>query len=321
MKKIIILALCLSLNLSAGYFISIGNGAHRMYSEDGIIWTDHHFLGKPKHDQNDLKAIAHGNDITVVVGGFSRSNIFITEDGKSWEKSSFNIGVLSGVVFTNKKFYIFGEGGRVASSKDGKKWKQIADAQVYNWGKEEGKRLGVGSLKVNVRMWKHTNGIFVGAGDNGVICTTENFKKFEIQKAPGNIARFRTAAGNGVFVIADNNKDAQKAFYSTDGKGWRDVSPKLAAGDKIRDVVFDGDRFILLSRKYAWESKDGQNWKKIKGASFSGSLIVTPKAYFLAGPWYSYTDNPKVSFDKGKTWKDCKFPTKAAMRYVIYVEE
>ena len=318
--KYLFLSFILSLNTFAGYYISIGNGAHRMYSEDGITWTDHHFLGKPGHDQNDLKAIAHGNDVTIAVGGFSRSNIFITPDGKSWEKSKFNMGVLSGVIFENKKFYIFGEGGKMVSSKDGEKWKILTKNVVGDWAKEEAKRQGIDRLKSNVRMWKFSNGSFVGAGDNGVVCQTKDFKKFNIQQLKG-VGRFRLAAGNGYFVAADNNKPGKKAFYSNDGIKWEEISLKIDERDKIRDVVFDGERFILKLSKICYESKDGQSWKKIKRGSFPGTLITSSKAYFSAGPWYRYTDKPKVSFDKGKTWKDCKLPAQAAMRYVIYVED
>ncbi|MCH2209287.1 MAG: hypothetical protein MK132_25965, partial [Lentisphaerales bacterium] len=109
--------------------------------------------------------------------------------------------------------------------------------------------------------------------------------------------------------------------YSNDGIKWEEISLKIDERDKIRDVVFDGERFILKLSKICYESKDGQSWKKIKRGSFPGTLITSSKAYFSAGPWYRYTDKPKVSFDKGKTWKDCKLPAQAAMRYVIYVED
>lgn len=316
---LLLISFCSSM-LADGYFVSIGNGAHRMYSKDGVTWTDHAFVGKPGHDQNDLKGLAHGNGMTVVIGGFSKSNIFVTEDGKKWEKIKFNIGVLSGVIFHKKQFYVFNEGGRIASSKDGKKWKKLTDAKVGAWAKEEAKKLGLDKLKSNIRMWKFANDTFVGAGDNGVVCTTKDFKKFTIQKVGGDVQRFRLASNGKAFVAVDNIKAAQKAFYSTDGIEWKDISPKLSGREKIKDVVFDGERFILKIQNYGLESTDGKNWKKIKNATFPGTLITTPKAYFSAGPWYRYTKDPKVSFDKGKTWKDCKFPADAAMRYVLYIE-
>ncbi|MCM8527558.1 MAG: hypothetical protein NE327_13640, partial [Lentisphaeraceae bacterium] len=287
---------------------------------DGITWEAHEFAGKPGHDQNDLKAIAHGNGITVVVGGFFKSNIFTTVDGKSWEKVNYNIGVLSGVVFEDGKFTIMNEGGNMAQSKDGKKWKQVAKNIVGPWAKEEAKRLGMDKLKSNVRMWKYANGTYVGAGDNGVICATSDFKKFDLQKSPGDVKRFRLASNGKVFVAADNN-GGKYACYSSDGKKWTSIDVKLSGREKIRDIVFDGERFIMKIQDYGLESTDGKSWKKIKNATFPGTLIVTPKAYFSAGPWYKYTDKPKVSFDKGKTWKECKFPAQAAMRYVLYIED
>ena len=77
-KSTLILILSMPLFLMAdGYFISIGNGSHRMYSKDGINWEAHEFTGKPGHDQNDLKAIAHGNGVTVVVGGFLNPQFYL----------------------------------------------------------------------------------------------------------------------------------------------------------------------------------------------------------------------------------------------------
>ena len=320
--KYIYLLLTLFLSVSAladGYFISIGNGAHRMYSKDGIKWEAHEFIGKPGHDQNDLKAIAHGNGITVVVGGFFKSNIFTTTDGKTWEKSKYNIGVLSGVVFEEGKFTIMNEGGNMATSKDGKNWKQVAKNVVGPWAKEEAKKLGLDKLKSNIRMWKYANGAYVGAGDNGVICTTSNFKKFDLQKSPGDVKRFRLSSNGKVFVAADNN-GGKYASYSTDGKTWTAIDVKLDPKEKIKDIVFDGERFIMKIQNYGLESTNGKTWKKINNATFPGTLIVTPKAYFSAGPWYKYSEKTKVSFDKGKTWKECQFPAKAAMRYVLYIE-
>lgn len=46
--------------------------------------------------------------------------------------------------------------------------------------------------------------------------------------------------------------------------------------------------------KQCLESKDGLAWNKIKGATFPGTLIVTPEVYFSAGPWYKYTESPKL---------------------------
>ena len=321
MKALIILiSIISSITLADGYFTSIGNGAHRMYSKDGIKWEYHAFLGKPGHDQNDLKGLARGNGVTIVIGGFSKSNIFLTKNGMKWEKINFNIGVLSGVIFVKGKFYIFNEGGRTAESKDGKNWLKLSEGVVGKWAKEEAKRLGMDKLKSNIRMWKYANGNFVGAGDNGVICATKDFKNFHMQKIQGEIKRFRLASNGHVFVAADNN-GGKYAYTSKDGKNWKDISPKLSKREKIKDIVFDGTRFILKINNHGLESTDGYNWERIKGATFPGTLIVTPKAYFSAGPWYNYTDKPKISLDKGKTWKECHFPNKAAMRYVLYIEQ
>ncbi len=75
-----------------GIYLAVGNGLHRLSSHDGITWSHHHFVGKPAHDQNDLKSLATGNGVAVAVGGFSRSNILTTRDGVKWHINDFNAG-------------------------------------------------------------------------------------------------------------------------------------------------------------------------------------------------------------------------------------
>ena len=162
-----------------GLYIAAGHGGHRMSSLDGITWTNHEFWDKPAHNQNDLKAIAAGNGICVVVGGFSKSNILSTTDGVEWHRNEFNMGVLSGVVFVEDRFLAFGEGGKVADSSDGMSWKIIGDAKVREHLIAEAQEQGLdGPLKSNIRRWAHAGGLFVGSGDSGFLITTRDFESW-----------------------------------------------------------------------------------------------------------------------------------------------
>jgi hypothetical protein len=304
---------------SEGIYIAVGNGAHRMSSPDGITWTNHEFIDKPAHDQNDLKAIAVGNGACVVVGGFSKSNIFTTNDGVNWTKNEFNIGVLSGVVFVDDRFLAFGEGGRVAASTDGMEWEQIGDAKLRDFQNAEKEKLGLSEvIKSNIRRWRHANGIFVGAGDNCIIVSTKDFENWTFAERLQPQSRlFIESDGNGFVVHGDRT-----LHYSTDGVTWEEVTPEIDEKVKFNSLVHDGERYIVNSRgPDAWESEDGRDWKPVKGEIFPGTLAtLRPDLYYSFETYWKYTEDMKRSTDGGKTWESCEIPGPVGVTNVIFAE-
>ncbi|MDF1858957.1 MAG: hypothetical protein P1U87_02015 [Verrucomicrobiales bacterium] len=302
-----------------GIYIAVGNGAHRMSSPDGITWTNHAFIDKPAHDQNDLKAIAVGNGACVVVGGFSKSNIFTTNDGVNWTKNDFNIGVLSGVVFVEDRFLAFGEGGRVAASGDGKDWEQIGDARLRDFQNAEKEKLGLSEvIKSNIRRWRHANGIFVGAGDNCIIVSTRDFENWTFADRLQPQSRlFIESDGTGFVVHGDRT-----LHYSTDGVTWEDVTPEIDEKVKFHSLVHDGARYIVNSRgPDAWESEDGRDWKPVKGETFPGTLAtLRPDLYYSFETYWKFTEDMKRSTDGGKTWESCEIPGPVGVTNVIFAE-
>ncbi|MEM7014435.1 MAG: hypothetical protein AAF585_23490, partial [Verrucomicrobiota bacterium] len=290
-------------------------------SNDGRVWTNHEFVAEPKHDQNDLKAIAVGNGACVVVGGFSRSNILTTNDGVGWHKNDFNIGVLSGVIFANERFYAFGESGRVAESTDGMEWKQIGDAKLRDHLATEAQKLGLdANIKSNIRRWRHVNGIFVGAGDNCIIVSTRDFENWTFAERLEPQSRlFIESDGNGFVVRGD-----QTLHHSPDGVEWTEVTPELDANAKFNSLVYDGERYIVNLRGNsgaAFESKDGLEWEPVKGATFPVTLAtLRPDLYYAFETYWKYTEDLKISTDGGKTWEGCEIPAPAGVTNVIFAE-
>lgn len=299
-----------------GIYIAVGNGAHRMSSLDGITWTNHEFLGEPKHDQNDLKAIAVGNGACVTVGGFSKSNIFTTTDGVEWTKNEFNIGVLSGVVFHEGRFLVFGEGGRVAASPDGLEWEEIGDAKLRDFQNAEKEREGLAEVvKSNIRRWREAGGTFVGAGDNCILVSTRDFENWTFAERLEPRSRlFIGSDGKGFVVHGD-----QTLHHSTDGVNWTEVTPELAENAKFAGLVHDGERYIANLRDgKAWESADGIEWKEID-ETFPGTIAaLRPDLYYSFETYWKPTTDLKRSTDGGKTWESCVLPAPAGITNVIF---
>lgn len=302
-----------------GLYIAAGHGGHRMSSLDGITWTNHEFWDKPAHNQNDLKAIAAGNGICVVVGGFSKSNILSTTDGVEWHRNEFNMGVLSGVVFVEDRFLAFGEGGKVADSSDGMSWKIIGDAKVREHLIAEAQEQGLdGPLKSNIRRWAHAGGLFVGSGDSGFLITTRDFESWSYPTRIDPQSRlFIESDGNGFVVQGERT-----IHHSTDGETWTDVSPELDESGKFATLTHDGERYLLNDRSgNGWESTDGSEWKAINGATFPDTIAaLRPDVLYSFAIYWKYTEDLKVSTDGGKSWVSTNLPAPTGVTCIVHAK-
>jgi hypothetical protein len=300
-----------------GIYIAVGNGLHRMSSPDGITWSHHQFVGKPGHDQNDLKSLAAGNGAVVAVGGFSKSNILTTRDGVEWQINDFNAGVLSGVIFVNEAFHAFGEGGKVIRSKEGLKWEVIGDAKTREYLATEAQKLGESApIKSNIRDWRHMGGRFVGSGDNGFLITTTDFQKWEYPPRIEPRSRLYIETNGAGFVVVGE----ATLHHSPDGLKWTEVTPKIPEGTKFGSLVFDGRRYLVNTRKGAgFESADGTEWKEVKNASFPGTLAaVRPDLIYAFATYRQPTEKLQYSTDGGKSWKSATLPAPAGITRVIH---
>ncbi|MGF1483495.1 MAG: hypothetical protein ACFBZ8_03930 [Opitutales bacterium] len=308
-----------------GIYIAVGNGLHRMSSNDGRVWTNHVFKGEPKHDQNDLKAIAVGNGACVTVGGFSRSNILTTTDGVEWHISTFNIGVLSGVIFVDGYFHVFGEGGRVARSQDGFDWTEAGKgdwSQARNFDmrahlKAEAASLGLEkNIKSNIRRWRFANGTFVGAGDNCIIVSTTDFKDWRVAERIEPRSRLSIESDGQGFVV----RGRTTIHHSTDGVTWTDVTPQVSEKTEFRSLVYDGARYLINERQgNGWESAKGTEWTSVAGARFPKTLAaLRPDLLYSFETYWKPTQDMQVSTDGGKNWESVELPAPAGVTNIIH---
>lgn len=303
----------------SGLYIAVGNGLHRMSSNDGRTWTNHVFVEKPGHNQNDLKAIAVGNGVCVVVGGFSKSNILTTSDGVGWDITAFNMGVLSGVIFREGQFHAFGEGGKVAASKDGKEWKVVGDAKLRDHLTAEAQKLGLAEpIKSNIRRWRQVNGVFVGAGDNCILLSTRDFQTWHFAERIEPQSRLFIESDAAGFVVHGD----RTLHYSKDGIKWIEVTPELDEQAKFSSLTHDGERFLVNTRDgRGWESKDGLEWRELKGQIYPGTIAaLRPDLLYSFETYWKYTEDLKVSTDGGKSWASCTLPAPAGVTNLIFAE-
>ena len=300
-----------------GIYIAVGNGLHRMSSNDGVVWENHVFVDKPGHNQNDLKSIAVGNDVCVAVGGFSKSNILSTTDGIDWHINKFNIGVLSGVIFLDGRFLVFGEGGAVAESKNGVDWERAGAADFREHLKEEADELGIDKpLKSNIRAWRHSNGVFMGSGDNGVLLTTCDFQKWNYPPRIEPYSRLYLESDENGFVVRGD----RTLHFSPDGESWTEVTPKLEEKERLFTITHDGERFLVTSREgRGWFSDDGKTWEEAKGAEFPGTIMaLRPDLIYSFASYYQFTEDLRYSDDGGKSWESAKLPAPAGVTNLIF---
>lgn len=308
---------------SNGMFIAVGHGAHRMASEDGLVWKHHHFVDKPGHNHNDLAAIAGGNGLCVAVGGFARSHLLYTRDGVAWKTGEYNIGVLSGVLFRGGKFLIFSQNGRVASSPDAENWTVLGNADVRSHIRKEARQLGLDKpIKSNVRIWREVGGVYLGSGDNGLRVWTRDFEQWHFHRTSLRSVWPKMESDGKVFVVAGDIVE-----WSADGRSWSratlpGLETPLPEKKKFRSLVHDGKRFLLSYAEQAWQSPDGKTWRLLEDVTLPGYVAAPrPDRWYSFENYWKYTEKLLVSTDQGKTWKEAKLPAPAGITHILYLED
>lgn len=273
----------------ASVFLAIGPGGHRMTSQDGLTWENHASWGKPGHDNNDLNVAVVFKGMAIVGGGYSQARLTATRDGRTWAEGALpRGGPIFGLEVVGEHLHVITLHGHVYKSADGEKYEWIGAANMptkTHWIRNTvaGNGLIVGSgdygpamafnsatkeitvtqmagQKDKNAMWRRVafgNGVFVVAGQDGLLASTKDGKTWQNNETHADRGDISSVVWTGTQFLASTSKSA---LASKDGSRWEKLDAKLPrmlhpAGGFLYGWSGPG---IKLQR-----SRDGQKWEEV----------------------------------------------------------
>jgi hypothetical protein len=182
---------------------------------------------------NTLTGVAYHNGAFVASGSSGDAVVY---DGLGWTTYSIGIGTyLSGISYTNDRYFVLGNSGHFATSFDGATW-QPQSQSTYS---VKGVAYGLGAY------------VLVGSD---IYASTDATNWNHVYSAGGY--EFNTVAfGRNTFVAAG---DAGVAI-SHDGSNWTLVCQPF---NTISSLIFDGTKFVGVGSVDAYVSFDGVEWRR-----------------------------------------------------------
>lgn len=253
-----------------GRFVAVGYDGRRAMSLDGKIWTADARDGSGNVDGPQLfRDIAFANGLFVAVGGGCdggcKGRIAVTKDGVSWKDvaPASADNWLGGVAYGNGTWVAVGGFSRVLRSADGLTW-TAAD-------------LADGSIR-NMRF---ANGWFVAVGDGGRRKRSQDGLAW-VDATSGGTDLHSLAYGNGVWVAAGYG--GRRVRSTDDGATWTsDV-----ASDDTESVAFANGQFFATAEGGAiMTSTDGAAWTHHAGPGASTITAGRPggQTQFIGFGW------------------------------------
>jgi hypothetical protein len=188
-----------------GRFVAVGSNGTVFTSENGIDWTERHYV----HAEY-LNGVAYGNGAFVAVGwaydNFTRNNhrltVYSRNGGITWYGSrSFTANLtFNAVTFTNGVFLAVGDGGITALSTNGTSW-------FDHWS-------GVSNALHGVTYY---DGSYVAVGANGMILSSIDGLSWT-QRGSGSTNKIMAIAPGNLTLVAVGNYIVQSVYTKFVGK-------------------------------------------------------------------------------------------------------
>jgi hypothetical protein len=253
-------------------FVAVGRTSCA-YSTNGLDWT----AGNIEALSYDRR-IAYGNGkFVAITQGQDTKEVFISTDGVSWEKTSYNLwtnyGRWSGLTFGNGIFIAVESGyNQIAVSEDGLSWTN----SYPSIGSEQKTNIAYGNGKF-VFLSRNTTRAYSSV--DGTSWTSFN----EANVLPVQAGWQSVTYGNGTFVaVALSNSSFMStdiAIYSTDGITW--TQSNLPLNSNWRRVTYGNGRFVAIGSDptAVAYSTDGITWTQ---STLSLETVSSSIAY---GEW------------------------------------
>jgi hypothetical protein len=224
-------------------FLAVGYQSHRIVSCDqGLTWTHEEMAASGGGDDGTLmRGLAYGkNKFVASVGGGGTQELWVTDDGITWNMIKRSGNGYSDVTFGNGRF-VAGGGHISVISQDGENWMQDGT-------------MGEGGILRNLAFTNYMGGRFAAAGDGGRRMNSSDGVSWGAQVQEGESLE-GIAGGKGIFVAIAGSGATR---YSTDGGAtWQTGS--IGSGG-ARGIIHDGEQFIVSTGNRSYVSTDGVNW-------------------------------------------------------------
>jgi len=269
------------------------------------------------------KSIIFANNRFVAVGGYTASGgqIGWSDDGIKWtvvQNTTFGTSVINGIAYGNNRFIAVGDGGKMASSTDGKTWTSVDASSVF------------GTSNINDIAYGNTRFFAVGDGTKSAYLVDSSSTWTLINQATSNTifgsdkSILRIVYGTDRFITFASSTNAQCPMYrnnieTSNWQGQPISSYGWSGTATVSDLVSAGNYIVAVGTGgNAWKLVTGSTniaWTDISPSSVLGTNIIT-KAAYGSGKLLVFSSNKGAwSSDNGTTWTEVPYINMSRMAY------
>lgn len=253
-------------------YVLVGNGGAVVTTTDGKWWT-----AEKNPSVNNLTGVTSGGGMLVAIG--ENSSILSSPDGHSWQQASIPCSwSLTDVHWSGNAFWSVGKDGIILTSVNGSDW-TISAPGLMSAAVWDGSRYLAFSgnnvirsadgnqwtplakapnvFPINDLIWTGTQ--YIAVGDSSTLLRSADGITWTQATFTGavSIPSFSSVASSGSELVAMADDYHAR---STDGVIWTRYKDEYTG---IKDILWDGKRFLAAGLSGIHESNDGIAWQRI----------------------------------------------------------
>ena len=234
----------------------------------------------------------------VAVG--TNGTILYSQDGVSWESTTFGTDYINGVTFADNKYVAVGQNGAVYTSNNAMNWvAQLSGTSQELFEVTYGNNLFVSvgctgtiitsptgvnwSLQTGINSCDiygvtYGNGLYVATGQGGYIQTSPDATTWTEQNSTTSQELTAVSYGNGKYIAVGTNGTI---VYSTDGVVWNTATSGVTA--QIGAVLYANNQYVAVTREggvitsvdgITWSSQISNNLNPLYGIAYAQGKYV-----------------------------------------------